>query len=228
LDAGGDENYTLQLQWTPTDNLEFNTRANERSLNRVFGAGSGGGLVVLSEEGLPTRNTTSAAFGFRQVDPTQSNFFASDFLNPQQEIFQFTNPATGQVVDAQRLRAGLDPAVGIGNGQPNQGFQNPNPTNECVFFDRDDIKGKDLCATTNGANFERFDHQSVTMDATWDLNDRSALKYIFGYTDYFYDRLTDQDLTASSQSDRSFYVIQETEYVSHEMQWSFTPSERMS
>lgn len=228
FDSFGDENYTLQLQWTPTDSLEMNTYANERSLNRVMGGGSGGGLIVLSEDNLGVRDTTNAAFGYRRVDPAQSNFFASDFLNPGQELLQFTNPTTGEVVDAQRLRGGLDPALGGATGRPNQGFQNPNPTNECVFFDRDSIKGKDLCATTNGLNNERFDHQAVVYDATWDASDRSTFKYIFGYTDYFYDRITDNDLTASLQADRQFYVSQETEYVSHELQWFFSPTDRVS
>ena len=228
LDSLGDENYTLQLQWTPTDTLEFNTRANERSVHRVMGGADGGGLVVLSEVGLPTRDTTNPAFGFREIDRAQTNFFESDFFNPQQELFNFTNPRTGEVVEAQRLRGGLDPALGGGTGRPNQGFQNPNPTNECVFFDRNDIKGKDLCATTNGLNFERFDHQSVHVDGTWDLNDRHSFKYIFGYTDYFYDRITEDDLTANPQADRQFYVIQETEYESHELQWFFTVNDRLS
>jgi len=228
LDSLGDENYTLQLQWTPTDTLEFNTRANERSVHRVMGGADGGGLVVLSEVGLPTRDTDNPAFGFREIDRTQTNFFDSGFFNPQQEVFNFTNPATGQVVEAQRLRGGLDPALGGGTGRPNQGFQNPNATNECVFFDRDSIKGSDLCATTNGLNFERFDHQGVHVDGTWDLNDQHSFKYIFGYTDYFYDRITEDDLTASQQADRQFYVIQETEYVSHELQWFYTVNDRLS
>ncbi len=228
LDSLGDENYTLQLRWNPTDNIELNTRVNERSVNRVMGGADGGGLVVLSEEGLPTRNTISPAFGFRAVDRSQTDFIANDFFDPNADVFNFTNPTTGQVVEAQRLRGGLDPALGGATGRPNQGFGNPNPTNECVFFDRDDIKGDDLCATTNGLNFERFDHQAVSFDATWDASDNHSFKYIFGYTDYFYDRITDDDLTASQDFDRQFYVIQETEYVSHELQWFWDVNDRLS
>jgi len=230
LDSLGDENYTLQLQWRPTDSIEINTRANERSVNRVIGGADGGGLVVLSEEGLGTRNTTSAAFGFRAVDPTQTDPLERNFLVPGADTFNFTNPSTGEVVQAQRIRAGLDPNTinGDGTGRLNQNFGNTNDLDQCVFFDRNDIKGDDLCAATNGLNFERFDHQSVSLDVDWAINDRHTLKYLFGYTDFFYDRDTDDDSSDSQLFDRQFYVSQEAEYVSHELQWFFDVNERLS
>ncbi len=228
LDSLGDENYTLAFQWFPSDSIEVNIRGNERSVNRVMGGADGGGLIVLSEENLPTRNTISPAFGYRAIDRTQTDFVQNDFFDPNSEVFNFTHPVTGAPVEAQRLRGGLDPALGGGTGRPNQGWLNDNPRNDCVFFDKDDIEGKDLCATTNGLNFERFDHQSVTMDINWDINDSNTIKYIFGYTDYFYDRITDDDLTGSTFQDRQFYVIQETEYESHEVQWFLDVNESLS
>ena len=75
------------------------------------------------------------------------------------------------------------------------------------------------------------------------MNDTFSIKYIFGYTDYFYDRTTDTELTSNTNTfgptttpglagspacaangctfsgDRQFYVSQETEYVSHELQF---------
>ena len=229
LDSLGDENYTLQLEWTPTDNLAIHTRANERSVNRVIGGADGGGLVVFSEEGRGERNNFSPAFGFRQVDPATTTFTDSTFLDPSQEVFDFTNPTTGEVVQAQRLRGGLDPAFGGGTGRTNQAFgEDVTAANECVFFDKGNIDGDDLCAVTNGLNLERFDHQAVSVDTTWDLNDRHSFTYIFGYTDFFYDRITDDDNIASLQQDRQFYVSQEAEYVSHELQWFFTANDRLS
>ena len=230
LDSIGDENYTLQLKWNPTDTIEVNTRANERSVARVVGGADGGGLVVLSEEGLGTRNTTSAAFGFRAVDPAQTNPLARDFLVPTADIFSFTNPSSGEVVQAQRIRAGLDPNTinGDGTGRVNQNFGNTNDLDQCVFFDRGNIDGDDLCAATNGLNFERFDHQSVSFDVDWAINDRHTIKYLFGYTDFFYDRDTDDDSSDSQFADRQFYVSQEAEYVSHELQWFFDVNDRLS
>lgn len=230
LDSIGDENYTLQLQWTPTDTIEINTRANERSVNRVVGGADGGGLVVLSEEASASRNTQSGAFGFRAVDPTQTDPLQRNFLVPGADTFNFTNPSTGEVVQAQRIRAGLDPNTinGDGVGRVNQNFGNTNDLDQCVFFDRDNIDGDDLCAATNGLNFERFDHQSVSLDVEWSLNDRHTFKYLFGYTDFFYDRDTDDDSSDSLDFDRQFYVSQEAEYVSHELQWFWDVNDRLS
>ena len=45
-----------------------------------------------------------------------------------------------------------------------------------------------------------------------------TLKYIFGYSSFFYDRNTDVDLTSSQVFDNQFYVSQEAEYTSHELQ----------
>ena len=64
----------------------------------------------------------------------------------------------------------------------------------------------------------------------WTINDQFSIKYIFGYTDYFYDRTSDVDLTSNTNTfqpgqfgqysgDHQFYVSQETEYVSHELQF---------
>lgn len=228
LDSLNDENYTLQLRFNPTDTIEMNMRVNERSVNRVMGGADGGGLVILSEEGMGQRNTISPSFGYRAIDRTQGDYNQADFFDTTQPTFNFTNPTTGEVVEAQRLRGGFDPAIGTGTGRQNQSFGVEDPHNECVFFDRDDIDGDDLCATTNGLNFERFDHQAVTFDAEWQASDSMSFKYIFGYTDYFYDRITDDDLSASQTFDRQFYVIQETEYVSHELQWFWDVSDRLS
>jgi len=122
--------------------------------------------VVLSEEASASRNTQSGAFGFRAVDPTQTDPLQRNFLVPGADTFNFTNPSTGEVVQAQRIRAGLDPNTinGDGVGRVNQNFGNTNDLDQCVFFDRDNIDGDDLCAATNGLNFERFDHQSVSLD----------------------------------------------------------------
>lgn len=230
LDSIADENYTLQLQWTPTDTIEINTRANERSVNRVIGGADGGGLIVLSEENGPNRNTTSAAFGLRAVDPAQTDPLARDFLVPGSDLFDFTNPTTGEVVQAQRIRAGLDPNTinGDGVGRLNQNFGNTNDLDQCVFFDRGNIDGDDLCAATNGLNFERFDHQSVSFDVDWAISDRHSVKYLFGYTDFFYDRITDDDSSDNQAFDRQFYVSQEAEYVSHELQWFWDVNDRLS
>ncbi len=71
-DNYGDENYALSLRWTPTDNLEFNTRGNERSYRRRMGGADAAGIVNLTENGGTVdpvtgnkRNTSSFAMGYR-------------------------------------------------------------------------------------------------------------------------------------------------------------------
>ena len=70
-----------------------------------------------------------------------------------------------------------------------------------------------------------FDQQANSTDIRWTVNDTFSMKYIFGYTDYFYDRTSDVDLTSNTDAftlysgDQQFYVSQETEYISHELQF---------
>ncbi len=71
---------------------------------------------------------------------------------------------------------------------------------------------------TNGLQNEGFDQQAGTSEITWQANDKVTMKYIFGYSSFFYDRNTDVDLTSSEVFDNQFYVSQEAEYVSHELQ----------
>ena len=58
------------------------------------------------------------------------------------------------------------------------------------------------------------------------MNDRLTVKYIFGYTDYFYDRTTDRDLTSNPLAGETFYVSQENENFQHEVQFLFDFGER--
>ena len=76
-DNYGDENYALALRWTPNDNLEVNTRGNERSYRRRMGGADAAGIVNLTENGGAVdpvtgneRNTTTFAWGYRAVGAT--------------------------------------------------------------------------------------------------------------------------------------------------------------
>ena len=145
-DNYGDENYALALKWTPTDNLEFNTRGNERSYRRRMGGADAAGIVNLTEDGGALdpatgnpRNTSTFAWGFRRVDDTvcptlttgRTNFqvptgvesntarltpecritaaTVGNELQPgSTTVYQFTDPVTGQTVNAQRVTPGVD------------------------------------------------------------------------------------------------------------------------
>ena len=83
------------------------------------------------------------------------------------------------------------------------------------------LTGDDLKTATNGQHDEFFDHQNLTFQATWDFADWVSVKYIHGYTDYFYDRTTDRDLTSNPDYDETYYVSQGNFNYQHEFQFLF-------
>jgi outer membrane receptor protein involved in Fe transport len=232
LDSLDNENVALSLRFTPTDTLTMDLRANDLQVDRITGGATGSGLVVLSEEGRPSRNFEAPVFGYREVDRSQTDFTARDFFVPGAPVFNFTDPLTGRGVEAQYLRGGIDAVNGnpgsLNEGRPNEGFGLSRDPAQCVFFDRDDIDGEDLCTATNGANFEKFDQQGLQFKTEWMANDQLTVAYIFGYTDYIYERSLDDDLTASLTQDRTFYVNHEADYISNELQFFYDIGENLT
>ena len=229
LDSGDETNVALQFRWRITDDMTLSLRSNKADVDRVFGGADGGGLIVLVGEnniipgGDGLRNYSVQANGIRPVDPSVANPLDSAFLDPRMPVLRFRNPTTGAEILAQRIRPGVDPAGG--SGHPNHGRDVTADPADCVFLDRENIKGEDLCAYTNGLNSEIFDQQGNQLEFEWALNDTTTFKYIFGYNDLIYHRVTDDDSTASLTDDRQFYVNHEAEYVSQELQlfWDVTP-----
>ena len=229
LDSGDETNVALQFEWRINDAMTLNVRSNKADVDRVFGGADGGGLIVLAGEnniipgGDGLRNYSVQSHGIRAVDPSVANPLDSAFLDPRLPVLTYRNPTTGAALLAQRIRPGVDPAGG--SGFPNHGRDvTANPA-ECVFLDRENIKGKDLCAFTNGLNSEIFEQQGNQLEFEWAISDAHTFKYIFGYNDLIYHRVTDDDSTASATDDRQFYVNHEAEYVSHELQlfWDMSP-----
>ena len=62
------------------------------------------------------------------------------------------------------------------------------------------ISGPDVATDTSGHQDEYFDQQANSTDMRWTVNDQFSIKYIFGYTDYFYDRTSDVDLTSNTDT----------------------------
>jgi len=219
LDSGDETNVALSLEWKINDNMTVNLRSNQADVDRVMGSADGAGLIMFTGE-----NTQPGADGLRAldrvsnflrvVDPGQVNPLASDFQVPG-DTFTYTNPTTGAPISAQFAREGIEAfdhplnyAAGITGRDPG----------ECVFSDRSNIDGDDLCAFTNGKNYERFDQQGNQLEFSWDISDSLSFKYLFGYNEFFYDRVTDRDGFDSQIEDQQFYVNQEAEYMSHEFQ----------
>ena len=227
LDSGDEQNVALQLEWLVSDNMTLNVRTNQADVDRIMGGADGGGLIVLTGENVfsdQQRNFTRLSHSLRAVDPSVADPTNSAFLNPAQDVLSFTNPTTGALIQAQYVRPGVD----LADSSINYGASATHSSTECVFSDRDNIDGDDLCAFTNGENRETFDQQGTQLEFTWDVSDNLTLKYLFGYNDLFYDRTTDDDNTASLVDDRQFYINHEAEYVSHEIQMFWDINEKVS
>ena len=224
LDGLGTENVAVQFKWTPTENLEFNVRANSMQIDRVFGGANGGGLVVLNENGLAQRNTTDIVPGFRAIDRSVTDPLANGFYDSNTRVETFNDPTTGLSIEAQPNRLGVDVAEYDGfrnaaasmDGFGDTSAESAARLNECVFGG--DISGSDVCAFTNGLQQEEFDQQGVQFNASWTVTDTLELKYIYGYNKLSYQRTTDDDNTDSQFQDRQFYVNHEARYTSHELQ----------
>jgi iron complex outermembrane receptor protein len=222
LDSGDEMNFAVQLEWFINDDMTFHVRSNKAKIDRTFGGGDGGGLIVLSGEnniipgGDQLRNYTVESNGIRDIDYAVIDPTDSAFFDATQPVFTFTNPTTGAAIPAQRIRPGVDGAGS--SGHPNYGRDVTADPSDCVFLDRKDIDGDDLCAYTNGLNVEIFDQQGNQAEFTWDINEALTFKYIFGYSELMYERITEDDSTASLTDDEQFYVNHEAEYVSHEFQ----------
>ncbi len=248
-DNFGDENYSLALQWTPSDDITWLIRGNERSLRRRMGGADAAGIITFSENGddqqecaqyrhlcvrlsggqsqrpMPERNTRTAVTQVPGVRGPTGGFFGSNAaapggvgcMVPGMQTFTFANPADGSTVTAQRVVPGVDYATGSGTtNHPNYAYGADPSRLRVLGFDN--LKGGDLVTDTNGLQNEGFDQQAGTSEISWQANDKVTMKYIFGYSSFFYDRNTDVDLTSSEVFDNQFYVSQEAEYVSHELQ----------
>jgi outer membrane receptor protein involved in Fe transport len=237
----GDENYSLALEWNLTDNLNVYVRGNERSYRRRFNGGDGSMPIIVNENNGLERNNTDLVFQKRVIDRTQTtNASARNFFDADAPIFTYTHPVTGALVETQKVRPGIDYATGLtavsgvdGNGNPiytfgdaSARFTAPNyalghPRDRLHTANRGNLDDDDLKIDTNGKYDEFFDHQAVAMNVVY-TGDSWELKYMAGYTDFFYDRDTDEDKTGNNRlGSYDFYVLQENENWQHELQFTF-------
>lgn len=217
LDSGDENNIALSLEWDITGDMTLNLRSNKAKVDRVMGGADGAGLIVLTGENVYTdgsRNFSRLSHSLRAVDPAVVDPNSSAYVMPGMQVFNFTNPTTGATIQAQYVRPGVDPASATKNYGATATYSNT----ECVYLDRNNIDGGDLCAFTNGLNQELFDQQGNQLEFAWDISPGLTFKYLFGYNELLYERNTDDDNVASTVDDRQFYVNHEAEYVSHELQ----------
>ena len=223
LDSGDEGNLALSLRIRPIDRVEINFRNNEARVDRIMGGADGGGLIALYGEafGGKSRDYKNIVFGYRQINRAQSDSTANDFFDARNPVYSFRNPSTGASIEAQNLRPGIDSAQLDGLNNKGRGLT-LSPT-KCLFKNRKNIKGSDECAQTNGFNSEKFDQHGSQTDITFAATDNLRFKYIYGFNDLSYQRITDDDSTFSTQHDRQFYVNHEATYTSNEFQAFYEP-----
>jgi len=223
LDSYGDENYTLALRWE-NDNFTADIKGNARSYGRVLASAQGAGLLNTSMYGGGTISNDLMVHGYRTVDPSVAcasrvDRTVADCAVAGMDIFSFNY--NGIARSGQHLVAGVDP-VDSGFARPNYAYgYDQNILNQIIFGDGTGVpslRGKHLKTATNGFNDEYFNHSAGTINLAWDVNSSLTLKYIGGYTDYLYTRITDDDRVGNPYLDEQFYAEQENENWQNELQ----------
>ena len=202
-----DYNLGLSLLLTPTDNLEFYARWNDRESDRIIGTG------VLLNEG-PAGNR-----GFRD-----RSFYAQGFTAVAAGgQFNFVDPADASVtISANRPRPGIDVAA---SAAPNPAFGDPNAKlNNPGDAGRHDVKSINRI---NRNNDETFDHNAVSFEATWDVGSNLTFKYIYGYSDFDYTFDLDVDNSSATWTDFRFNVLEDAYTWSHELQILWSVGEKL-
>jgi outer membrane receptor protein involved in Fe transport len=226
-DANGidDRNFTLALLWDITDDIAWNMRVNDRESDRLFGSS-----LFLDEGPAPRRGIRSndvPVFGLTTRGGTVTASTPGAMM--------FTNPSTGAPVYATYNRPGLDP-TGWPH-QPNAAFgratldlvpagnKADNPPEKVSF--NGTLNGcRKYPYTDCESNHEFFGHESASSDITWDIGEKTALKYLYGYQSFDYTFNQDLDHTDSDFSKYRQTVIESVRSYSNELQLSWGVGER--
>ncbi|MDP6771887.1 MAG: hypothetical protein QF704_14395, partial [Anaerolineales bacterium] len=176
-----DYNSVITLLYVPNDDVEFQIRANDRLVDNIIPS-----RVLLDSGAGPlrgTQDTTNMVRGLRRATATTPG------------AIQFTNPTTGEVGYGAPLRAGVDNASWPGRWNSYYGSSLPtlNTFNVAVNDDENcwDFPYIDGCQS----NHQYFEHDGVQAHATWQLNDTTEIKYIYGFVDFNYTFNIDLDGT---------------------------------
>lgn len=207
-----DRNYAISLTWDITDSITFKTRANDRASDRIINAAS-----LVTEGAAPVRGIRSTnvyAYGLTPVSATDPGAMA------------FTDPADGSTVYGAYVRPGLDiAATHIPNGAYGQTNSAPllagatkDDPNNLSIVNNDGPGDCHFEYTLRNCQHEYFGHRSDQTDITWDISDRTSLKYIFGYTDFKYTFNIDSDYANSDFNKSRTLVLEDVQNKSHELQ----------
>ena len=101
-----DQNFSLQLNWKITDDIEWNIRFNDRESDRRIG-----GAVLVSEghaQNRGVRDPNLYALGIVDVPGPAFNPFIGAFVPYTGEQWNFTDSQTGAIVPGTYARPGVD------------------------------------------------------------------------------------------------------------------------
>ena len=189
-----DQNISVALNWRIADNWEANLRWNDRESDRVIGQSLLVGQGPAGQRGMIDGSTY--AYGIRPVAAGTAGALA------------FAHPVTGATVYGADIVPGYHPAA----------THRPNSFYGVTGQNLDDLDDLDGFQATNDDNNERFIHNAVQFDLTWDMSETTSLKYIGGWMDFDYTFDIDNDWTNGTLSEYRQTVLEAVETHSHELQ----------
>ena len=212
IDGVDDSNISLTTAWQPNDSFNLKLRLNSRRSARSIGM-----PVILSEgwgDFRGTRRTDLFAFGLR---PATSGTPGS---------YLFTDPASGAQAWGAPSRPGVDPT----GSSPNPAYGSNPYINGDGDLNFDEVSEE---ALTNNLNSEIFYQSAASLNASFSATDTFSIKYIGGYQDFNYLFYYDDDFS-NSKIHQSFIDLgkvsdqgEKTYYISHELQFFWTPFEKL-
>ena len=189
-----DQNISVALNWRIADNWEANVRWNDRESDRIIGQ------AILVDQGPAGQrgmvDGSTYAYGIRPVAAGTPG------------ALSFAHPVTGAMVYGANIVPGYHPAA---THRPNSFFG-------VAGQNLDDLDDLDGFQATNDDNNERFIHNAVQFDLTWDMSETTSLKYIGGWMDFDYTFDIDNDWTNGTVSEYRQTVLEAVETHSHELQ----------
>ena len=190
-----DQNAAITLLFKPSDAFSVKTRYNDRRSLRDIDR------PIVIDEGY------GGLRGMRSTDLFAYGVVAVPEGTPG--AHRFTDPYTGAVAWGAPPRPGVDAAPAM----PAHAFGGTPHLNG-----RGDLDAVEQKVLTNSYNNEEFDHESVSLDMTWQASEGVTVRYLFGYSDFEYTFDLDNDISDGAISQGSNKVLEDVYTYSHELQ----------
>lgn len=193
-----DANVSIAFKWRPTDSIEANLRWNDRESDRIIGAG------YLVDEGREGER------GVRDTELYHAEMALVSADTPGAKAY--IHPRTGETIYGAWALPGN--GAGCWPCMPRASYH----ATGLALNSPNDIDDVQRMVWTNDENWEAFVHNATSFDITWDISDRTSIKYIYGYWDQMYKYDIDIDGSNSDFSDFRFLDAEGVYGWSHELQ----------